>query len=320
MNISPELLKKYATGDCTPEERQQVEQWLAQKEDRSPTHLKEQHDDERKLVWKKIQSDIGDEQPSMPSIFHQNTFRYAAAAVMLFCLGAAVLLITLDPLSTFDKGLTDLSEYRTIETQRGQKRTLTLPDGTLIRLNYESELRLPEHFEDDKRIVYLDGHAHFDVAEDPERPFIIYTEYAATRVLGTSFDIKAVNEKETQVIVTSGRVEFSEIAEQQNKVILERNDVATLLPNSAISVSETNADELTAWKDNKLVFDKKQLSEIISVLEPWYDVEITVKNEALLDGIYKFSYDNPSLSSLLDRMSFMGKFEYRIEDKQVTIY
>ena len=122
------------------------------------------------------------------------------------------------------------------------------------------------------------------------------------------------------MIVTSGRVEFSEIAEEQNKVILERNDMAVLMPNTAIVASETNADVLTAWKDNKLVFDKKPLSEIISVLEPWYDVEITVENEELLKGIYKFTYDNPSLSSLLDRMSFMGKFEYRIEDKQVNIY
>ncbi|MEM7109723.1 MAG: DUF4974 domain-containing protein, partial [Bacteroidota bacterium] len=62
------------------------------------------------------------------------------------------------------------------------------------------------------------------------------------------------------------------------------------------------------------------LREIIKVLEPWYDVNITVQNKELLDRDYKFMADNPSLKSLLEQMSFMGKFRYTIEGKQVTIF
>ena len=327
MKITSELLRRYSIGLCSQEEKEAVEKWLNDPDSTKPGILS---DDEFKIEEEKVRAKLSQAIPQLnqPNILEtDNTvkasfswIRYAAAIVIL-TVGISSYYYWYSPKFGANDNIVALEEYRTFETQRGQKRTINLPDGSTVHLNYESQLKIPEKFADSARTVFLSGHAHFDVARDPDRPFIIYTDNTKTQVLGTSFDIKT-NERslETEVIVTSGKVEFSEKTEARNKVILTVNNRAVLRPDQKINISEVNAQNLTAWKDNRLLFDNESLGEIIRVLELWYDVEITVKNPTLLSGIYKFSYDNPSLETLMERMSFMAKFEYTIKGKQVTIY
>ena len=79
-------------------------------------------------------------------------------------------------------------------------------------------------------------------------------------------------------------------------------------------------ENLTAWKDNRLVFEDQTLSEIVEVLEPWYDVSISVTIPSLLKERFTFSYKNPSLEMIVDRMSLMIDFDYLIEGKEIIIY
>jgi transmembrane sensor len=83
----------------------------------------------------------------------------------------------------------------------------TLPDGTLITLNSGSKLNYPEKFKGSKREVSLEGEAYFDVTPDKEKPFIIHSGDANIRVLGTSFNVNAYeNKDEVEVFVKEGRV------------------------------------------------------------------------------------------------------------------
>lgn len=321
MKITPDLLKKYAAGDCTEAERLEVEQWLSKYEDLSTSLPRQKLDTERKQVWQNLSANISAGNKTKVIPLYKKVTRYAVAVVLFLSVGVSAYFY-LDHLDPWGTGVPTASQdYRNIVTQRGQKRTVNLPDGSTIRLNYESQLKVPGKFTSSERMVFLTGHAHFDIAKDPGRPFIIYTENSKTRVLGTSFDVKTYADSEhTEIIVASGKVEFSEKSKSQNKVVLTVNDRAVLGANHEIDVSKVNAQHLTAWKDNRLVFEKRSLAEIIEVLEPWYDVEIVVKDPVLLGGIYKLSYDNPSLETVMERMSFMGKFNYTIEGQQVTIY
>ncbi|MEM6843367.1 MAG: FecR domain-containing protein [Bacteroidota bacterium] len=315
--ITPELLEKYYRGSCTEEEQKLVEAWLNSEEPKSP--LEEKY---LATSWQKIRDKTQSEKPPVPIRKRSPYSRLIRIAASVILLASVSIFFYRDFVGeTYNSSDSSEISYRTISTQRGQKRTINLPDGSTIRLNYESQLKIPKKFADSARTVFLSGHAHFEVARDPDRPFIIYTDYSKTQVLGTSFDIRTnENSSETEVVVTSGQVEFSEKAEVRNKVTLTVNNRAVLQPDQKINVSEVNAQNLTAWKDNRLLFDNESLEEIIQVLEPWYDVEVTVKDPTLLSGIYKFSYDNPPLETLMERMSFMAKFEYTIEGKFVTIY
>ncbi|MEM7185726.1 MAG: FecR domain-containing protein, partial [Bacteroidota bacterium] len=92
------------------------------------------------------------------------------------------------------------------------------------------------------------GLESIDIAKDPTRPFIIYTDYSKTQVLGTSFDIKTFKDSEkTEIVVSSGEVAFSQIDDHQNLARLSVNDRGVLLPDHRIEVSEVNARKLIAW-------------------------------------------------------------------------
>ena len=320
--VDSKLLKKYFDGGCTDEEKKAVEAWLESGHYHEPLNLPDKTKGYYKeLMWKNISAGFGPATAPKVVPLHKKMMRYAAVVIIFLSVGAAAYfyLNHLDPDRTLDPVAQD--DHRTIETQRGQKRTVKLPDGSTIRLNYESQIKVPVRFTDSERMVFLQGHAHFDVARDPNRPFIIYTENSKTQVLGTSFDIRTYkNTDETEIIVTSGRVAFSDKSEDQNLVTLTVNGRAVLNADKSIETSEVDAQKLTAWKDNRLIFEDQTLREIIEVLQPWYDVEITVEDTNQFEMEYNFSFDNPSLDVLIEQMSFMGKFEYAIEGKQVTIY
>ncbi|MEM0941866.1 MAG: FecR domain-containing protein [Bacteroidota bacterium] len=327
MKITKELLERHSIGLCTEEEKKAVKEWFDTPENPSQeAQNKVSLKINRKRLWSRI-SRVSPEFQGAPGTrnngtipLHKRMMRYAAAAIILFTAG----FFTYQSLSDNSLGLSGGKEkklaLKTIETQRGEKRTVTLSDGSTIQMNYETKIRVPEQFEGDERIVYLTGHAHFDVTRDTERPFIIYTEETKTEVLGTSFDINTKGKEETEVIVTSGKVIFSEKDQLDNYITLTVNDRAVLSSDHSIATSEVDASKLTAWKENKLVFDDQSLKEAIKVLERWYDVEIKVEDPELLLIYFKISLDNPSLKSALDEISFLAQFKYRIEGNTVTIY
>jgi ferric-dicitrate binding protein FerR (iron transport regulator) len=96
-----------------------------------------------------------------------------------------------------------------------------LPDSSHVWLNKNSRFTWPDQFDDDRRSVNLVGEAFFDVKKDPSHPFFIYTENSITKVVGTSFNLKAYKGQKAELIVVSGLVEFSSSDNPEaHKVIL----------------------------------------------------------------------------------------------------
>ncbi|MEM6526046.1 MAG: FecR domain-containing protein [Bacteroidota bacterium] len=319
MKVTRELIERYHSGHCTEEEKRAVDQWLSSSKDQYDQLLDPAtKDDMASEIWGSISPVVQSDSSGKVVPLYQRIGRYAAAVLFLSAIGFSWYYYTSRESISRTTQVADL--YQTVQTQRGEKRTVTLPDGSTIRMNYETEIRVPERFEGDERVVYLTGHAHFDIARNPEKPFIIYTEDTKTQVLGTSFDINTKEEGETEVIVTNGKVAFSEKGSFDNQITLTVNDRAVLGSDKSMAIKEVNAQKLTAWKDNRLVFDGETLKEIIEVLEPWYDVKVTVEDPNLLTQDFRYTKDNPPLETVLDKLAFMGRFEYRIEGKNVTIH
>ncbi|MEM6526041.1 MAG: FecR domain-containing protein [Bacteroidota bacterium] len=329
MEVTSALLKKYIDHTCTEEEKEIVERWLEDQKEELPDLSLDEIAAIKMEMWEDIASAIGavpimeaeteflaEEGTKRKVSVIQKIIRYAAAAMLIFSLGVGAYYYLRTPAETEQFA----STYKKIETRRGEKRTVKLSDGSTIRLNYESEVRVPTRFTNDERVVYLKGHAYFDVARDEDKPFIIYTEDTKTQVLGTSFEINTKERGETEIIVTSGKVAFSEKERLDNRVTLTVNDRALLNADKNLQTSVVDALALTAWKDNRLVFDGQTLREIVEVLEPWYDVRITVENPDLLEEDFILSLDNPPLASVLEDLSFASGLSYRIENKKVTIF
>ncbi|MEM9673170.1 MAG: hypothetical protein ACFB15_30220 [Cyclobacteriaceae bacterium] len=151
MNISPELLKKYATGNCTEEERRLVEQWLAD-DNLSTTSPRAKLEAERTQVWQNIAHKIGWKETKVVPMYRRIT-RYAAVACII--------------IGIFMAGRLSVSTGHASPVKQG-KRLVTLPNllhiyggdgaygivaGNRFRLEFEGEVKLYNGDPQPKQIV-----------------------------------------------------------------------------------------------------------------------------------------------------------------------
>lgn len=112
--------------------------------------------------------------------------RIAAAAIFL-------LLISLTGYLYIDKIniQTAIAQMYTISAEKGERASVTLPDGTKVYLNAKSTLSYPASFSLNERTVQLTGEAYFEVKHDADAPFIVKTAEIQIKVLGTTFNLYA---------------------------------------------------------------------------------------------------------------------------------
>ena len=107
--------------------------------------------------------------------------------------------------------LTTQSTRKNLITQsatKGEIKTLSLPDGSQLILNANSSVTYSTDFIDNRKLI-LKGEAYFKVVKNPSSPFIVKTEQFETKVLGTSFTIKAYKNHPNQISVLTGKVEVN---------------------------------------------------------------------------------------------------------------
>ncbi|MBX2840306.1 MAG: FecR domain-containing protein [Flammeovirgaceae bacterium] len=205
----------------------------------------------------------------------------------------------------------------------GKKSIITLGDGTKIKINGGTKLIVPERFGPDKRELFLEGEAFFQVARDEKRPFTIYTGNIATKVLGTSFNIKAYPQDERiQVAVASGKVSVAKETghQQENPIYLKPNQKVDYNKEyNSLKVGDFDVEEVFSWRDNIIRFKDASFDQVVDDLERWYGVEFQVKKNEI-NGGYSGEYKNKSLENVLEGVSFALKFKYKIEEKIVIIY
>ena len=202
------------------------------------------------------------------------------------------------------------------EVGKGQKLTITFQDGTRVKLNSESHIIFPETFSRKKRVVTLSGEAFFEVSHYDNWPFIVKTKNVQTIVLGTAFNISSYPEDPfVKIALVEGSVSIK--TENQKPVNLTPDKMAKI-NTDGISVTAIDIPKVTAWKDNKIVFDRASFDEVQTTLERWYNVKFIYRNKPVFKGGYTGEFKNLSLDALLKGMS-SGKFNYRIDGKTVYI-
>ena len=102
---------------------------------------------------------------------------------------------------------------------------IVLPDSSKVAIEPESKLKFSSVFNKTKREVYLEGEAFFQVTHNANIPFFVHANEVTTKVLGTSFIIKAIkHEREITVVVKTGKVSVFTSPEKEEKISgCERN-------------------------------------------------------------------------------------------------
>ncbi|WP_158557092.1 FecR family protein [Mucilaginibacter conchicola] len=208
------------------------------------------------------------------------------------------------------------------KTARGQRATLSLSDGSTITLGPDSKLSYPESFAGNRRDVYLQGEAFFEVAKDPQKPFTVHSYELETRVVGTSFKIDAFKNDPLEVSVVTGKVRVSSLVNGQKK------QLATMLPGDHISwfkgqptTDKRDILETLAWANNKLIFNNQELSRILAALERAYNV--TIDSKKLSGANEKISVTLNGrwpLNRTMNVLAATAGFQYKIEGQKVTVF
>ena len=206
----------------------------------------------------------------------------------------------------------------------GQKSTFLLSDGTMVKLNSESTLTFPDKFIGTTREVQLNGEAFFEVAHNPNKPFIVRSGDISTTVLGTSFNVMAYpNEDILRVALLTGKVKINNHREgilKDREVTIEPGQMAVYKKrHSNVEVINNIPDEIIAWRDNILIFRDKAFIGMVKSLERWYGVNITIENPGSLDRKFSGKFEDRSLEYVLEVLSYNGEFDFEIQGKNILI-
>lgn len=207
---------------------------------------------------------------------------------------------------------------------RGYRNTVTLIDGSTATLNSESSITYSENFGEESRIIYLKGEAFFKVTHDETRPFVVISKGLKTTALGTSFNINTYKANNMAVSLATGKVRVelsSSDANDTSEIILTPGEQAIWAgASSGLIKREFDFREILSWKNNVIYFSNTKLESMITVLEKWYDVQITVNGnikKLMYTGTGKFK--NESLENVLSSLGYSMGFTYQINEKNITL-
>jgi len=286
-----EIIKRYFRGQLNEGEHSQLSAHLKDK-------LNQDHFDLAKKEWELNPCETGAGQRNWLRVQHRisraKTKIYMRSARRLWTQigsAAAILLFGLllgTALSQFLPARRSFSGPLVFETPRGEKSTVTLPDGSQVWLNASSRL-ICQAFDSRSREVELTGEAFFKVAPDKKAPFRVRTTECEVEVLGTEFNVMAYeNFGRKEITLVSGKIN---IHLQKSEQVLVPGQ-AFIIKDNRSWIEETNTARASAWIENRFDFQGVTLHELAKRLENWYDVDIHLSNPENRDVSFTGTFKN----------------------------
>jgi ferric-dicitrate binding protein FerR (iron transport regulator) len=299
-HINDDLLVKCLLGEATEEERLQVEAWIAS------DAANKKHYEDFKTIWEESKQlalvSTVDENAAWQR-FREKVQQPKEKAVVrkmrpAAWLRIAALFIVIAGAGYFGYKLLNEKPIETIVVASRQAALVdTLPDGSIVTLNKNSQLDYPSKFKGETRTISLKGEAFFNVTPNKEKPFIIHVNDVTVRVVGTSFNVKSVNGA-TEVIVETGVVQVI----RNNKMVeLSPHEKTKVTQQDSVLKKETEQDKLyNYYRSKEFVCDGTPLWKLVQALNEAYDAHIEIENSKLRSLPLTVTFTNESLDRILD--------------------
>lgn len=296
------LLDRYLKNRATDVEKQALDVWYAtiqREEEKGPDALSD--DALKSQMWQDIRSGMhaGKEVVSMAAERRWWQIRqYQVAAAMVLLILSFAFYRTFVHRNTVISGIpeSEIAHMIREENATSSTREIRLSDESKITLEPGATLFYPKGFHSDQRVVYFKGNGFFEIAKNPDKPFLVYTDEILTKVLGTSFKIEKDQENGlVEVSVATGKVMVEKVSHDKegksstadNGVVLTPNKRVTYYTESekyVISLVEKPQiiEKETAYqKPETFIFRGAPLSVILPKLEKAYGVQISVNDEKM---------------------------------------
>jgi hypothetical protein len=289
-------------------------------------------------TWNKIETKEAKSIPTLPLRYRHNKRLLKIAAIVIVSILTSFLyqynsnptnstLIYNELIGGHNEGLVE-------QTNNSNKpQIITLSDGSSVLLQPKSKLSYPKTFLGNERKVYLSGEGFFEISKNPKKPFLVYANEIVTKVVGTSFKIKAfADQPNIEVVVRTGKVKVlpnEEIINQKNKLIV-------LLPNQALrfirksatfnKITDITLDQAlinSTSNIEQLGFDFTDIpvSQIFKTIEQAYLVKIDFPQSKLKDCYLTTSLNDQPLPEKLKIIckSLGNNTSYEMNGNQIII-
>jgi ferric-dicitrate binding protein FerR (iron transport regulator) len=208
-----------------------------------------------------------------------------------------------------------------VTTDVGETTSITLPDGSKVKLNSKSKLTYGTDFNNDNRTLKLQGEAFFDVAKNKKLPFVVNTSYLNVTALGTRFNVMAyADDCCIETTLEEGRVKVVTSKDKKPYFLTPGTKIIYDKRKRSLVKKAVNTKLFTSWKDGLLVFKDESLGAIAAKLERLYDVKFQFEKRDAYNYRYNGDFEKTqSLEDIMRIISVPTGFEYEIKGKVVIV-
>lgn len=300
--MNNELLDKYLSGITTPEERIKILRWVEASGENRAKYKTQRRLYDASLIYEK---------PRRSRSKFLRNYAWALSAALVLLIGIFLGINYLNkPQATL--------QYAQAQAAKGEQFQMTLSDGTTVLLNSGSSLEVIESSYNERR-VKLHGEAFFNVARDPEHPFIVETSKIQVKVLGTSFNVNAYNDNQSIVLV-SGLVNVVDNDNTWIQYMSPDQKFSYNAQNGKRVIEPVNATDCISWRDGYLKLQKESLSEILLYLQNYYDVSIEFNRHRadtiLISGKLELS---KGLKEAISYISRAASVDYEFDENDIKV-
>ncbi len=297
--MTKELLEKYLNNRCTSEEVEEVIQWMNQQSFFAESkkfgkndwrQYKEEDsivsDNKLDTLLDKIHHKLNIEKVRtiQPKSSRLISWISKAAAIILIPV-LAFLFYTISENNRLTNQITTVTvDSLEVIAPVGSRTVVELSDGSVVHLNYGSRIKYPQDFRGETRSITLFGEGYFEVAHNPDKPFVVNTSRIDVRALGTKFNVNAYPENnDIATTLVEGRVLVEKMKNNGNvesiKELVPGQHLIYEKKTGVVKSSLERVEKYIAWKDGKMVFENEPIEQVAQRLSRMFNVEIQVDNK-----------------------------------------
>jgi len=197
----------------------------------------------------------------------------------------------------------------TLSTQMGGETSLTLADGTEVKLDATSSISYPVAFNGKDRRVSVTGQVYFKVKHNTKQPFYVSTGGQTIEDIGTEFNVNAYETTKTTLVEGSITVNGQKLIPGQQAALAGSN----------LIISEVNTDEVTGWAQGVYQFNGQDIHAIMDQIKRWYNIEVKYAPDVSTEKFYATVARNKNISQIFYNLGYTQKVHFKIDGRRVTV-
>lgn len=324
-----EILRKYLSGEASAEERKFIDAWYERMGKDAAFPLDERWEIvSGKRSWNEVNAHI----QFLKRRRRARTLRWyvtgAVAAMLIVIISSGTFTRVTQSVVSKPRYSSTHDGFKKIVNDHSAAERVTLPDGSHLTLEPETEIQYSSAFDGPERRVYLDGKAFFEVAPDKMRPFKVYTQQVITKVLGTSFTVDAFrHDKQVRVSVNSGSVSVYATGDNSSAT---GSPTVILTPNQSFVFNKAqNKGSRSIVEEPKVLLPEEDVKRmrfedvapkiLFAAIEKVYGVEVIFDEKKFATCRLTTNISDGNIFRRLDIICEVMNATYKVRDGKIVI-